>query len=58
MYVWDDCMADMKNGPGITRHLNGDYFEGVWKDDMKSSGVYRHKNGSMFIPDIREQDFF
>lgn len=49
---------DLKHGPGTVRHLNGDYFEGVWKDDKKFSGVYRHQNGSMFIPDIREQETF
>ena len=50
--------SDLKHGPGIIRHINGDYFEGTWKEDRKVSGIYRHQNGSIFTPNAKDQETF
>jgi hypothetical protein len=50
---------DMKEGAGVVRHSNGDYFEGHWQKDRKfGPGVYRHENGTVFFPDANEQESF
>ena len=40
-------MNNKRNGQGTYLFINGDKYEGEWKDDLKNGyGVYTYQNGS------------